>query len=241
MVVSPCPTNQKNRMYRMNRLQQNIGYEFKNKQLLELALTHPSTRVNNNRLEDNQRLEFLGDAVLQLAISQYLYEKYPEYDEGKLTSIRTKMVCRSALVAMAKALQIGDCLILAQGLEKMGGRTNPHNLEDAIEAVLGAVYLDGGLESAVQVLRNINHKYPYLEKIGMQNSKGALQEYLQSRKMELPEYIVLEQSGPAHDAKFTVALYIEGDQICSAQDKSIKAAEQKAAQIALECLQDKGV
>lgn len=225
----------------MNALMNALGYQFNNEELLKLALTHPSTRVNNLTGEDNQRLEFLGDAVLQLIVSKHLYDTYPNYDEGQLTALRTKIVCRASLVSLAKSLRLGEYLHITHGMEKMGGRSNPHNLEDALEAVIAAVYLDGGLDTALQVIRRITNSLPNFAQTPSINSKGDLQEYLQAQKLDLPEYVMIDKSGPAHEMEFTVALYVQGRQICQAKDKSIKAAEQKAAQMALQILRHEGV
>lgn len=225
----------------MLQLMQALGHVFQNPKLLELALTHPSTRVMQGDKEDNQRLEFLGDAVIQLLASQYLYEKFPDYDEGKLTSMRTKMVCRDALVAMAKQLELGKYLILTYGMEKMGGRENPHNLEDALEAVFASIYLDAGLAVAAKSFTKCLAKQKSSQDLGFSNSKGALQEFLQAQKKSLPEYRLLEKNGPAHESNFTVALFIDGECISQATEKSIKSAEQRAAHMALQILQGKGV
>lgn len=171
----------------MNALMNALGYQFNNEELLKLALTHPSTRVNNLAGEDNQRLEFLGDAVLQLIVSKHLYDTYPNYDEGQLTALRTKIVCRASLVSLAKSLRLGEYLHITRGMEKMGGRSNPHNLEDALEAVIAAVYLDGGLDTALQVIRRITKSLRDFAQTPSINSKGDLQEYLQAQKLDLPE------------------------------------------------------
>ena len=224
----------------MNTLMKKIGYTFKNISLLQLALTHPSTRVNKPEgTTDNQRLEFLGDAVLQLAISNYLYAKFPDYDEGKLTALRTRFVCRDTLVKAANMLDLGGKLYLTPALAKMGGRNNAHNLEDAFEALLAAIYLDGGMEPVVALLHTL---YKTImadnEKINS-NSKGELQEWLQAKKMPLPVYRVVDSAGPAHDKRFTVALLINDKQIGIATEKSIKAAEQAVAVLALQYLIEK--
>lgn len=220
----------------MNDLMNNLGYQFKNSQLLSLALTHPSTRANNSKQMDNQRLEFLGDAVLQLAISQKIYKEYPTSDEGDLSAMRTSLVCRNALVEIAKLLNVGKYLHLGHGMAIMGGRKNEHNLEDAVEAIFAAIYIDGGFEKALEVISNIYARLPHLKDIVPENSKGRLQEYAQAKKIGLPKYELLESKGPDHDKRFSVAVKFDDKVLCVATGKSKKSAEQMAAACAIKKL-----
>ena len=207
-----------------------LGYEFRNPALLERALTHPSMGR-----DDNQRLEFLGDAVLQYLMSDILYAAYPQEREGVLTHLRALLVCEAALSQVAAGLRIGEALKMDRGEELTGGRTKPSVLCDAMEAVLAAVYLDGGLEAARQII--LKH-WPKPEDVcrPMQDSKGALQEYLQQDSGEAPTYDIVEQSGPPHDRSFTAAVYRYGKELARGTGRSKKLAEQAAALQALKQL-----
>lgn len=220
----------------MESLQHSINYTFKNKRLLKLALTHPSSRIKDADAPDNQRLEFLGDAVLQLVVSRYLFEKYPDDDEGWLTSMRVKLVCRDALVKLAKSINLGRYLKMSSSMSSMGGRENAHNLEDAFEALVAAIYLDSDLDTLTKIIFTLYSNIPDMLSEDSGNSKGALQELLQAQKLELPEYKLLSSSGPAHDRTFEIGLYINDKQICKAVAGSKKSAEQLAAKKALQIL-----
>ncbi len=215
----------------MDKLFKALNYTFKDVNILKLALTHPSKSENNN-----QRLEFLGDAVLELVISERLFNKYQNKDEGYLTSLKTRLVCRTALVKLAKQIGLGNFLILEQSHEKSGGRNNSHNLEDAMEAVFAAVYIDGGFDAVKKVITELYNSLPELENSIPENSKGILQEYAQANKLSLPEYTVLMQEGPDHNSSFTIELKLEGKVLSQAKAKSIKEAERLAAALALENL-----
>ncbi|NMD37114.1 MAG: ribonuclease III [Christensenellaceae bacterium] len=215
----------------MNKLFKALNYTFNNVDILELALTHPSKSEKNN-----QRLEFLGDAILELIISERLYNKYKDKDEGYLTDMKTRLVCRPALVRLAKHINIGQHLILEQSHEKTGGRNNAHNLEDAMEAVFAAIYIDGGFDNAKRVINQLYDSLPELENIVPENTKGILQEYAQANRLNLPEYILIKQEGPDHNSSFTVELKLDGKVVSKAKGKSIKEAERTAAALALENL-----
>lgn len=204
-----------------------LNYTFRNPALLKQALTHPSVSH-----DDNQRLEFLGDAVLQYIMSDILYKEHPEDREGGLTHLRALLVCEAALSQVAKSLGIGQALIMDHGEELTGGREKPSVLCDAMEAVLAAVYLDGGLEEARKIV--VAH-WPKPEDVHrpMQDSKGALQEILQKDGGETPTYQIIGHSGPDHDPQFEAAVYRDGQELARGIGRTKKQAEQAAALNAL--------
>lgn len=208
-----------------------LGYEFRDPALLRRALTHPSMGK-----EDNQRLEFLGDAVLQYLMSDILYAEYTGEREGALTHYRALLVCEAALSQVAKKLGIGEALIMDKGEELTGGREKPSVLCDAMEAVLAAVYLDGGLEAARGI---ITRCWPSPEDVHrpMQDSKGALQELLQKDGGETPTYEIIGRSGPDHSPSFEASVSRYGKEIARGTGKTKKQAEQDAAINALKKLQ----
>lgn len=220
-------------MAELMRLQQDLGYEFQDTALLKLALTHPS---HNHK--HNQRLEFLGDAVLELCVSEKIYEKHPEMQEGPMTQLRQKLVREEKLAKAAESIHLGEALLMDKGCALSGGRKNPSVLCDAFEAVLAAVYLDGGLDAArkmvVKLIGDCSEK-------GENDGKSALQEYLQGKGMMTPVYQIIAEEGPPHDRRFTVAVMLEGKEISTGTGTSKKRAEQAAATAALEIIQRSGV
>lgn len=208
-------------------LEKNLGYSFRDRSLLLRALTHPS-----RSREDNQRLEFLGDAVLEFVISDILYANYPDDQEGALTRSRQLLVDEVALAQIAKTLQIGQALLMSHGEELTGGRENPSVLCDAMEAVLAAVYLDGGLEPVRTIVKK---HWPRPENIErpLLNSKGALQELVQHGGGEAPRYEIVEQSGPPHDRQFIACVYLKGKEMARGQGRTKQQAEQQAARAAI--------
>lgn len=217
-------------------LQKRLGYTFRNPALLRLALTHPSVAHEQGvPVETNQRLEFLGDAVLQLVLTQELYEKFSEFDEGPLTKARAKLVNRRTLAEHGRELGLGPCLTVSRGEEMHGGRERPSALADAYEALLGAVFLDGGFDSAREViLRRFSKAFGSLTVIPiLENPKGELQEFLQSSSLEAPQYHVASASGPDHDRIFECTVHHAGVELARGHGKSKKAAESEAAKAAL--------
>ena len=220
-------------------LEARLGHTFRDADLLRLALTHPSVAHEQGApVQHNQRLEFLGDAVLQLVLSRELYAKFPAVGEGLLTKARAKLVNRRALAEKGRALQLGEHLLLCRGEEVHGGRERPSALADTFEAVLGAIFLDGGFAAAEQfVERHFREAcdgptvIPILE-----NPKGELQELLQSRSAEAPLYHVVSTSGPDHDRLFECTVHHEGRELARGRGKSKKAAESEAALAALDHL-----
>ena len=222
-------------------LQTRLGYDFRDEALLRLALTHPSVAHEQGaRVAHNQRLEFLGDAVLQLALTRELYERFPAFEEGPLTKARARLVNRRALAVHGRALGLGDHLIVSRGEELHGGRERPSALADAYEALVGAIFLDGGFEAArAFILREFQEGVGQLNVIPiLENPKGELQEFLQARSPEAPLYHVVSASGPDHDRVFECTVHHEGVELARGTGKSKKAAQSEAALAALKKLRE---
>lgn len=209
-------------------LESKLGYSFRDKALIELAMKHPSCGTPNN-----QRLEFLGDAVLELAVSHSLYRHFPTEREGEMTFIRQRMVCEEALARVAASLDLDRYLTMEYGFAKQGGRKNAAALSDAMEALLAAVYLDGGYEKASAV---IDRLFPAEDLTSAADAKSALQQVTQARWGILPEYVLVGESGPDHAPVFSVDVLLKGKTYGSGTGKSKKSAEQAAAREALEKL-----
>jgi len=217
-------------------LEERLGYSFHNPQLLRLALTHPSIAHEQGLpIQTNQRLEFLGDAVLQLVLTRELYDKFPYCGEGPLTKARAKLVNRRSLAERARQLGLGQHLILSRGEEMSGGRERPSGLADTFEALLGAIFLDSGFAQARDfILREFLNAFGEITVIPiLENPKGELQEYLQSRSAVAPRYQVASTSGPDHDRIFECTVHHAGVELARGQGKSKKAAESEAALAAL--------
>ncbi|MBQ1488650.1 MAG: ribonuclease III [Lachnospiraceae bacterium] len=211
-------------------LQQRIGYSFHDSSLLLCAITHPSYMNERkiNKWQHYQRLEYLGDAVLELVMSEYLYFENPEMPEGELSKMRASMVCEPALAYCAAKLSLGELILLGKGEDATGGRKRDSILSDVFEAIIGAVYLDGGFEAAKK------HIYRFvMEGIGERrlfvDSKSILQEEIQKTPGQSIRYELIGEDGPEHDKTFTVALYINDECKVQASGHSKKNAEQKAA------------
>jgi ribonuclease-3 len=209
-------------------LQTRLGYKFRDENLLCLAFTHPSVAHESGvATAHNQRLEFLGDAVLQLVLTQKLYEQFPAFDEGPLTKARAKLVNRRTLAEHARALRIGAHLILSRGEETSGGRERASALADAFEA------------AREFILREFDADFSTLnESAGIENPKGELQELLQSRSPRAPEYQTISATGPDHDRVFECTVQHEGVELARGRGKSKKAAESDAALAALKNLRE---
>jgi ribonuclease III len=216
-----------------------LAYQFRDENLLRLALTHPSVaHESGTALAHNQRLEFLGDAVLGLVLTQKLYEQFPGFDEGPLTKARAKLVNRKTLAERARSLGLGAHLILSRGEEASGGRERASALADAYEAVLGAIFLDGGFAAAQEfILSEFAGAFGELTPLPLiENPKGELQELLQMRSPHAPEYETVQVSGADHDPLFECAVRHEGVELARGRGRSKKAAESEAALAALEKL-----
>jgi ribonuclease III len=217
-------------------LQQRLGYEFRDPALLRLALTHPSIAHEQGApLQTNQRLEFLGDAVLQLVLTRELYEKFPSVGEGSLTKARAKLVNRRTLAEHGRQLGLGKNLALSRGEELHGGRERPSALADTFEALVGALFLDGGFEAARDfILRQFLSAFGELTVIPvLENPKGELQELLQASSSEAPHYHVVSATGPDHDRIFECTVHHGEVELARGRGKSKKAAESEAALAAL--------
>jgi ribonuclease III len=220
----------------LDDLQNRLSYVFRDPSLLQLALTHPSVaHEHGSSVQTNQRLEFLGDAVLQLVLTRELYEKFPTFGEGPLTKGRAKLVNRRTLAERARHLGLGEHLIVSRGEELHGGRERPGALADTYEALLGAILLDGGYDAAREfILRQFQSGFGGLSVIPiLENPKGELQELLQSVSPEAPQYQVVSSSGPDHDRVFECVVHHAGVELARGQGKSKKAAESEAAMAAL--------
>jgi len=220
-------------------LEGRLGYVFRDRSLLRLALTHPSVAHEQGApVQTNQRLEFLGDAVLQLVLTRELYEKFPAFGEGPLTKARAKLVNRRTLAERARQLGLGQFLIVSRGEEMHGGRERPSALADTYEALLGALLLDGGFEAAREfILRQFQPAFGGLLAIPiLENPKGELQELLQASSSEAPQYSVVSASGPDHDRLFECTVHHNGVELARGHGKSKKAAESEAALAALAAL-----
>ena len=222
-----------------DELQKRLRYSFRDTGQLKLALTHPSVAHEKGLpMQTNQRLEFLGDAVLQLVLTRELYEKFPTFGEGPLTKARAKLVNRRSLAERARELGLGAHLILSRGEEISGGRERQSALADTFEALLGAIFLDGGFDAAREfILGQFTASLDDLSIIPtLDNPKGELQELLQSFSSEAPRYHVASATGPDHDRVFECTVHHAGAELARGQGKSKKAAESEAALAALQRL-----
>lgn len=220
----------------MEQLQNNLGYQFKNPVLLSRALTH-SSYANERHVDtgDNERLEFLGDSVLGFITAEYLFANHRDFPEGELTKLRAYAVCEKSLFAYAEEIGLGNYLKLGKGEERTGGRTRPSVLSDAFEAVIAAIYLDGGMDEAKKfVLRFV---VPYVEaKPTFKDYKTMLQEVVQKNQGETLEYVLVSETGPDHDKCFTVEVHLNSNVLGRGVGGSKKKAEQNAAKEALELM-----
>lgn len=212
-------------------LQKALGYQFQNPALLTMALTHPSTK-----LPDNQRLEFLGDAILEFCVSDMLYRKYPQYHEGQMTARRAALVCERTLSLLARQLGIGPCLLMGNGEEQTGGREKPSILADAMEAVFAAIYMDGGYEAAKAIILKLYQDEEHLVAPKVKDNKGALQEFTQAHELGLPAYQIVSEEGPPHDRHFVAQVIVQGQPLAKGSGNSKKSAEMAAAGEALKLL-----
>ena len=221
----------------MDALAEKLGYQFRDQDLLVQSMTHPSMSAEQREaVEDNQRLEFLGDAVLQVILTEHLYRILPDQAEGHLTKIRASLVSRRALADCALRLGLGEYIRLGKGEEANGGRDRESNLADAFESLLGAIYLDGGITSATAVTMRLMEEdlHDALEGEDTSNPKGRLQEELQALRRESPSYRILAEEGPDHLKQFRVEVLWCGKSLGEGQGSSKKNAETAAAQDALE-------
>lgn len=215
-----------------------IGYTFGNKQLITQALTH-SSYANERKLQNgsNERLEFLGDSVLSIVVSEYLYKHLTGVAEGELTKLRASLVCEKSLHIFAKQISLGDYLLLGKGEENTGGRERPSILADAFEAVIAAIYLDGGMDAARKhILRFIPDDLENGGKRAFSDFKTVLQEVVQKNPEEKVEYVLIGEEGPDHNKRFVVEVMLNSQVIGKGKGRSKKEAEQLAAKEALELM-----
>ncbi|MCI7493306.1 MAG: ribonuclease III [Lachnobacterium sp.] len=217
----------------LKEFQARIGYEFNNINLLRQALTHSSyaNEKHMKKLSDNERLEFLGDAVLEVVSSEFLYQNYTDVPEGELTKLRASIVCEPTLALCTKEMDLGRYIYLGKGEDHTGGRKRKSILSDALEAVIGAIYLDGGFANAKEfvlkyIMTDIEHKQLFYD------SKTILQELVQGERRQL-SYRLIGESGPDHDKSFSVEVCVDDEVISTGAGHTKKAAEQEAAYKAL--------
>lgn len=218
----------------LDELQSKIGYSFNNRDLLKQALTHSSfaNEQKINKLKNYERLEFLGDAVLELVSSEFLFKENPQMPEGQLTKLRASMVCEPALAYCAKDIDLGSYMLLGKGEETTGGRYRSSITSDVMEAIIGAIFLDGGIEEAKKyiyrfILSDLENKILFLD------SKTILQEEIQKKKDAQLRYELVSENGPDHNKEFAVEAYLNDVLIGSGSGRTKKAAEQQAAYEAL--------
>ena len=220
----------------MNPLEERILYKFRNGLLLAEALTHPSISLERKNYPfDNQRLEFLGDSVIQVSVTEHLFRMFPDFGEGQLTKLRTRIVSRTALRNRAAKLDLGSYIMMGRGEESSGGRERASTLADVFESLVGAIYLDGGFDAArIFILCQMEEVFTEIanqpEEI---NPKGFLQEILQAIEPAAPEYQILSQSGPEHSKNFICSVVWNGQELGRGCGSSKKEAQVAAAQVAL--------
>lgn len=228
-----------------NRIQEFLkknGIRMKKIDLAVQALTHPSCLQEENMgYGNNQRLEFLGDAILDFVVGDYLYHRYPAFKEGVLTQVRAGLVCENSLYEIANRMEMGSYILLGRGEELSGGRSRRSTLADAVEALIGAIYLDDGIEQAKAfILRELADRLEGLSEDSYADYKSRLQEWVQSRGRENVEYRLLETKGPAHERWFVSGVYYMEKLLAQGEGKTKKASEQKAAAIALAAFRERG-
>ena len=228
---------------RFEELEKTIGFSFKSKDLLEEALTHKSSiRGKRSAKPYNERLEFFGDAVLKFIMSEYLFNRYPDYDEGQLSKCRSQLVSDKYMEALAKAINLGQYIFLSSGERRSGGASRPSILANAMEALLGACYFDQGIEAVRSMFLNLYAQYGSdLEQLNVVDYKSELQEMCQKRQLELPKYRLIRSIGPGHDQSFVIEACVAHPKmalITQGVAKTKKDAEQSAAQALIGLFQD---
>ena len=222
-------------------IEKKINYEFKKKEFLNKALVHRSYCINHPELENNERMEFLGDSILGFCVANYLFHTYKDLPEGELTKIRALVVCEQSLFKLAKKIGLGEIILLGKGEEMTNGRERPSILSDAMEAVFAAVYLDGGIKEANRVILSLL-KEQIVEAVknrDVKDYKTVLQEITQKEYETAPLYTLLKEEGPDHAKVFTVAVSLNGKALSEGVGKSKKEAEKQAAKLAIEQLKSK--
>lgn len=227
-------------MKNYQNLEKKLGVKFKNSQLLNQALVHRSylNEASNKNLVSNERLEFLGDVVLSFIVSEWLYQVFPDYPEGKLTNLRSNLVKTETLAEIANKSQVGEYLLLSKGEKESGGQKNPALLANTLEAIIGAVFLDQGLQATKKLVKkNLQLLLESLIKAGeFKDYKSILQEKIQAETRQTPVYKIIKELGPDHAKIFTVGVYSQGKLLAVTKGKNKQEAEEKAAGQALEKL-----
>jgi ribonuclease-3 len=213
------------------KLENILEHEFRDKELLKRALTHRSYRTHDRNLKSNERLEFLGDAVLEIVVSTYLFDKYPDTQEGKLTKIRSALVRTETIAQAVISKGINEFILMSKSEKASGGDTKPYILANTYEAIVGAIYLDGGYMKALKfiydtIIPKTEHIVKY-EKY--RDPKSHLQELTQSKFHQLPKYVLVDTHGPAHEKEFEVEVHIKGKKYAKGRGNSKQAAEEEAA------------
>lgn len=222
----------------MEALEKKIGHSFKDKSLLKLALTHSSyANECGNPSRCNERLEFLGDSVLSLVVSDYIFKNFKDRPEGELTKLRASLVCEKSLCEFSRQMGVGEHILLGKGEMQNGGRERPSILADAFEAILAALYLDAGMDKAREhVLRFVTDELKHSDDEVFKDYKTTLQEVIQRNREEQLSYVLSSESGPDHDKCFTVEVRLNSNVIGTGSGKSKKRAEQMAAKQALQLM-----
>lgn len=221
----------------MNTLEEKIEYTFKNKSYLIEALTHSSyANEKHDGRVCNERMEFLGDAVLSIVTAQYLFEKYPSLPEGKLSKLRSSLVCTQSLSSFASEIELGSYLLLGKGESASGGASRPSILEDAFEALIAGIYLDGGMENAKKFILKFLSREIENQNTKFNDYKSALQEVVQQNPDETLNYVLVGETGPDHDKRFEAEVHLNSNVIGSGIGRTKKQAEQEAAREALKLM-----
>ena len=216
-------------------LEEEIGYHFKNISLLQNALTHSSYANErwHNSLLSNERLEFLGDSILGMLVAEYLFRNFPDRPEGELTRMRADMVCEKTLAGVAEKIHLGQHLLLGHGEEQGGGRSRESILADAVESVIAASFLDGGMEAALHFIKTFILVEVPVSQLHNMDYKTKLQELVQQKKNQVLSYNLLSETGPDHDKHFEVCVALNGKEGGRGEGRSKKRAEQEAARLAI--------
>lgn len=228
-------------MTNLSNRQTSLSDLFNNKELFDLALTHRSwVNEHKNIRKSNERLEFLGDAVLEFIVSREIYKAFPEEEEGYLTALRANLVNTVSLAEIAKKLELGEVIYLSKGEEETGGRTNSSLLADTVEAIIGALFIDQGISKAEEFIHdNLLKDLDERSKLPLKDSKSLLQEYVQSKSLPTPKYRVISETGPDHNKNFVIEAVISEKAWGRGEGKSKAAAQQEAAKVALDMIQSK--
>ncbi len=221
----------------MKNLESEIGYKFNNKEYLMEALTHSSfANERHKNIKCNERMEFLGDAVLSIISAEFLYEKYPDMPEGELSKLRSSLVCTDSLSGFARQISLGSYLFLGKGEINTGGADRPSILENAFEALIAAIYLDGGMDNAKKFVLSFLSKAVENHTIKFKDYKTILQEIVQQNPDENVNYVLVGESGPDHDKTFEIEVHLNSNVIGRGKGRSKKSAEQAAAKEALDLM-----